>query len=327
MRQLKKRITSHISIWYVSMEEKKPSCTTARCLQAARLHNHLRDDVRVHVRRGATVFEIADLLSLGIPRNTHRTPTVRYTVGELIDRSRLVRSGQPPLVPLAVGIDGRHVIRAELLNRGDDLAVSLVWRVPGVAFIAHLLGREVRVAPRSVPISSARLRVESHGNLEVLADALHDVARHPHVIAAVDALARPNLVLPLARHDLRVRTGDGESSPQAHLVVSLRDNAAEGNSISAAAVVRALGTCGFTLVREPERYLLSGLEERVLLLDPEPRNLILRFRHDLRASSTLVALHRKLRLRVESLAQDQLVRVSAERIVEHGHRADEDLRI
>merc|ERR1711939_1200170 len=148
---IQENISSHFSTEYVPMEEKKPSYTTARCLEAARLHNHLRDDVRVHVRRRAAVFEVAVLLSLGIPRNTHRTATVRYPVGELIDRSRLVRSGQPPLVPLAVRFDVRHVIRGELLHRGDDLAVSLVWRVPGVASIAHLGGREVRVAPGSVP--------------------------------------------------------------------------------------------------------------------------------------------------------------------------------
>merc|ERR1719428_1720436 len=212
-------------------------------------------------------------------------------------------------------------------QRGNDLSVGLVGPITLNALIAHILGREVRVAPRSVPVSAARLRVERHGNLEVLADTLHDVARHPHVVTAVDTSAWPDLVLPLPRHDFRVGAGDPESSPQALLVVGLRNDPAEGNSVSAAAVVRALGASGLTVVRKAERNFLSGLEERVLLLNPEPRNLIFRFRHDLQASSALVALHWKLRLRVESLTPDQLVRMPTERIVEDSNRLDENFRI
>merc|ERR1719313_1107514 len=266
-------------------------------LETARLHNHLRDNVRVHVRRRAAVLEVAVLIGLGVPGNPHRATAVRHAVGELVDRSSLVRPCQAPLVTLAVRFDVLLMLRAKLLNGGNDNSVCLIGPIPLNALIAHFLRREVRVAPRSVPVSAARLRVERYGNLEVLAHPLHDVARHPHVVTAVDTNAWPNLVLPLPRHDFRVGAGDRESSPQALLVEGLRNDPAESNSVSAAAVVRALGASGLTLVRKAERNFLSGLEERVLLLNPEPRNLICRFRHDLQTSSALVPLHRKRKMK------------------------------
>merc|ERR1719171_900194 len=299
----------------------------ARFLQTARLHNHLRDHVRIHVRRRAPVLEVPVLLGLRVPRNPHRAPTVRDAVGELVDRGGLVRTRQPPLVPLAVGLDVLHVLRRELLHRRDDLAVGLVRLSPRVARVAHANGREVRVAAGAVPVARPRLRVESHSHLEILTDPLHDVARHPHMVAAVDANTRPDLVLPLARHHLRVRSGDGQPSAAAVLVVRLRDGAAKGHLVAAAAVVGALRTLRLALVREAERDLLPGLEERVLLLNAEPRHLRLRLLHHLQARRALVPLHGLLRFRVEALAPNQLVRGPAERIVEDGHRTDQDFRV
>ena len=63
-------------------------------------------------------------------------------------------------VTLAVRFDVLHVLPGKLLNRGNDLSVGLVGPIPLDALITHVLGREVRVAPRSVPVSAARLRVE-----------------------------------------------------------------------------------------------------------------------------------------------------------------------
>ena len=48
--------------------------------------------------------------------------------------------------------------------------------------------------PSAVPIAGFRLRVEGHRHPVLLADALHDVARNPHVVTAVNTLARSDLV-------------------------------------------------------------------------------------------------------------------------------------
>jgi len=165
--------------------------SSARSAKAAGIHNHLRDDVGIHVRRRATVLKVAVLLRLSITRNAHRAAAVRHPVGELVDRGRLVRTGQATLVTLSVRLNVGLVIRAELVHRRNDLPISLVRSLAGHARIAHVLGGEVRVAAGTVPVPGPRLRVEGHGDLEVLAHPLHDVARHPHVITAVDALHGP----------------------------------------------------------------------------------------------------------------------------------------
>ena len=115
-----------------------------------------------------------------------------------------MRTRQATLVPLAVCFDVLLVLLTQLLNRCEDLPVRLVGRISGVARIAHGDGGEVRVATRAVPVAGAGLRVECYSNLELLANALHDVPRHPHVIARVDTLAWPDLVLPLAWCTLRL---------------------------------------------------------------------------------------------------------------------------
>ncbi len=49
----------------------------------------------------------------------------------------------------------------------------------------------------AVPVSGHRLRVERRDDAEVLGDAVQDEASHPQVISHLDALARPDLELPL----------------------------------------------------------------------------------------------------------------------------------
>merc|ERR1719324_174349 len=191
---------------------------------------------------------------------------------ELLDRlDDLVCARQPALVALAVRVDVLLMLLLELLDRLDDLAVGLAFPLPLVVRIAHRESGEVRVAPGTVPITRPRLRVEGHSNSVVLTNALHDVARNPHVVAAVDTLARSHLVLPLPRHHFRVEPGNRQSSGAAGLVVILDDLAPEGNRVAAAAVIGALRALRLALVREAEGNLLTGLEESVLLLDAEPR--------------------------------------------------------
>mmetsp|Transcript_22427 Transcript_22427/g.38326 ORF Transcript_22427/g.38326 Transcript_22427/m.38326 type:complete len:263 (-) Transcript_22427:655-1443(-) len=176
-------------------------------------------DVRVAVGRRAAVLEVAAALSVGLARDADRAAAVGDAVRELVDRGGLVRAGQATLVALAVGRDVLGVLRAEALDRGDDLGEA--------ARIAHLLRGEVGVAAGTVPVARDGLRVERAVDVEVLAHALQDVARHPQLVTRRDAGGRADLVLPLAGHHLSVGARDREAGVQARLVVRLRHGAAE----------------------------------------------------------------------------------------------------
>ena len=68
------------------------------------------------------------------------------------------------------------------------------------ALAPHLVGAEVGVAAGAVPVASDGLGVEGHDDAKVLADAVQDEARHPQVVAHVDALCGTHLELPLRRN-------------------------------------------------------------------------------------------------------------------------------
>ena len=90
---------------------------------------------------------------------------IRYSRERALKSSKVRATGNlnflfAAQVTLAVRFDVRHMVRGKLLNRGNDLSVGLVGSLPLDALIAHVLGREVRVAPRSIPVSAAWLRVE-----------------------------------------------------------------------------------------------------------------------------------------------------------------------
>ena len=117
-------------------------------------------------------------------------------------------AGQAALIALAVGGDVHGVARPQLLAvRLDD--------VPAAGVGARLLGREVAVAAGAVPVAGDGLGVEGHLDIEHLADAVHDVARHPQVVSHVDAGAGANLVLPLGGQHLAVDARDVDAGVQA----------------------------------------------------------------------------------------------------------------
>jgi hypothetical protein len=61
----------------------------------------------------------------------------------------------------------------------------------------HVIGAEVGVAARAVPVPGDGFGVEGHDHAKVLADAMQDEAGRPQVVAHVDALCRTHLELPL----------------------------------------------------------------------------------------------------------------------------------
>ena len=68
---------------------------------------------------------------------------------------------------------------------------------------AHSLGREVAMASGAVPVLE-ELGREGDVDVEVLSNALEEIAGHPEVVANSNALNGANLVLPLTGSDLGI---------------------------------------------------------------------------------------------------------------------------
>merc|ERR1719357_547113 len=164
--------------------------------------------------------------------NADGRAAIGHTVLELIDAARLVLPGQPLVVALPAL---SNVLRGHLAERVADLFDDLV-----AALLAHRGDREVRVAPRAVPIAIRWLGAEGHDHVVALRDTVHNVAGHRHVVPDLNATARADLVLPLAGHDLGVDPGDLHARLQALHEVLVRHRAADREPEARAAVVRAL---------------------------------------------------------------------------------------
>jgi len=111
---------------------------------------------------------------------------------------------EPALVAFAVHSDVLLVLLAKLLASLDDHLVT--------ASVAHWFGGVVGVAASSIPVTLLRLWIKSHIAAHQLTHAKHQVARHPHMVTRIDAFARANLILPLARHDLSIDASDLDAS-------------------------------------------------------------------------------------------------------------------
>ena len=125
----------------------------------------------------------------------------------------LMTASETEVVVLAVD---RDVLVVPLRELGDGLLDVL-----HASGLAHRLGGVVGVAPGAVPVALEGLGVERDLDAPLLGDADEEVARHPEVVAHGDALARPDLELPLGGHDLRVDAGDVHTGVEACAVVGL----------------------------------------------------------------------------------------------------------
>mmetsp|Transcript_16051 Transcript_16051/g.48226 ORF Transcript_16051/g.48226 Transcript_16051/m.48226 type:complete len:387 (+) Transcript_16051:206-1366(+) len=215
--------------------------------------------------------------------------------------------------------DVHVVLRPELLAHGLDGREA--------ARLARVLRREVDVHARAVPVALDGLGLDGDDDAEVLADAVEDVARDGELVRRVDADDGADLVLPLARHDLRVGARDGEARVEARAVVRLGHRAAEALVRARAAVVRALG------LREAadgpaERRRAVEVEKRVLLLEAVPRLLLLGVAGvELDDRGRARVRRERVALGVLRVAEHQDVVAAAERVLVHRARHDDDLRV
>uniref|UniRef100_A0A182UY77 Uncharacterized protein n=1 Tax=Anopheles merus TaxID=30066 RepID=A0A182UY77_ANOME len=140
----------------------------------------------------------------------------------------------------------------------------------------------------------------------------NDVARQPQIVGTLHTERRPDLVLPLGRHDLRVRAGKLDARVQAGDRVRLGNIASDHVLRPGRTVVRALRSRE-TAHRPAERTPVN-VQEGVLLLDAKPRLQILR--------AVVRVLHggpvvrgRRLPIRLVRVAQhDHIVRARLERV-------------
>src|SRR5688572_10614122 len=83
------------------------------------------------------------------------------------------------------------------------------------AILPHLLRGEVGVRARSVPITLDRLWIQRRAHPKVFTHAIEKPASQPQFVGNFQSSDRPNLELPLRRHDLGVGPFDMDSGPKA----------------------------------------------------------------------------------------------------------------
>ena len=147
--------------------------------------------------------------------DTDGCTTVGNTRGESADMAGLVLSGQSHLVIFTIDGNVLHMLLRELL---DGIFNSL-----HSSRFTHGLGGVVGVAPSAVPVTRERLGVERDFDAPFFGNADEQEASHPEMVTHGDTLARPDLELPLRRHNLCVDPGDVYASVQAGSIVGLNE--------------------------------------------------------------------------------------------------------
>ena len=140
----------------------------------------------------------------------------------------------------------------------------------------------------------------------------------------VDSGARPNLVLPLRRHDLSVGAGNLDAREQASLVVRLHNVSAHDLASAITAVVRALW--GGEAVLWPPVGPAGGVEEGVLLLEAEPELVVGVLLHQLVGVGAEVVCV-GFAIGHPGLGHNEDVVPAAERVWVHRSRAEVDIGV
>ena len=209
----------------------------------------------------------------------------------------------------------------------------------GHAFLDHvvqstvfsaLVGGEVGVAARSVPVAQHGFGFVVHVDVELLAHTAQDVLGQPHVVAALDASGDTDLVFPLAGSDFAVDAGDLESGVDHAAVGTFHDVSADGVGGADAAVVLALGLRE-SVFGESKRagevaLLLIGHEE--FLFDSEPGVFVFGFFHDLVGDGSEVEAGRgDLVVNVGFTEGQESIAVLSERVFHHADGLEPDFGV
>src|SRR5690606_38869465 len=114
--------------------------------------------------------------------------TSRNTPSELVNRASLVLSCETLLILFTIDSNVVKMPGLELLNGSLDVLHATLF--------PHLLGREVAVETRAVPVTLDRLGMYRHLGTEVFRNTVENKPRHPKMITHLNTLARANLELP-----------------------------------------------------------------------------------------------------------------------------------
>eukprot|EP00212_Chloropicon_laureae_P007113 CAMPEP_0197490130 /NCGR_PEP_ID=MMETSP1311-20131121/4755_1 /TAXON_ID=464262 /ORGANISM="Genus nov. species nov., Strain RCC856" /LENGTH=227 /DNA_ID=CAMNT_0043034591 /DNA_START=90 /DNA_END=769 /DNA_ORIENTATION=+ len=197
------------------------------------LEEHVGDSVWVNVGGWASVLQVSLALDLNLSWDANGGTSVSDSGPEGTDVAGLVESRQSLLVSDAV--------------LGDVLVVSLRQELDGVVdglgstVVSHALGREVGVGTSSVPVSLDRLWIKGAHDAHVLAQSVEEPSGDHHGVSELERADRANLVLPLARHDLRVDSADLNTGLDARVQVGLGERSSVDGLVTDSAVEWALG--------------------------------------------------------------------------------------
>lgn len=212
--------------------------------------------------------------------NTDGSTTVGNTVAESIDRSGLVPSGKTLFIVSTVDGNVFLMALAELLDGSFDVGHS--------TFDTHLLGGDVGVESRAVPVSWNWLGVERNLDAEFFGNTVEEVTSDPKMITHLNAEAWANLEFPLGWENFSVDTADLDTGVEACLIVGFyyipTIDVAGANS----AVVWSLWSWETAL--GPAVWPSIGIEEGIFLLKAEPWLVLLVGFHELVALVAVVVL-------------------------------------
>ena len=130
--------------------------------------------------------------------DAERGSSVADAEGEVLHGGGLVDSSKPLLVVISVELNVGQVLCSHLSHHIVDIAHA-------ARASAHRSRRKVGVTAGAVPVRE-ELGSEGDGDVEVLSDALKNIARDPKLVTHIETEDRSDLILPLARHHLGVRT-------------------------------------------------------------------------------------------------------------------------
>ena len=143
-------------------------------------------------------------------------------------------AGQSLLVIIAIKFDVFDVLRSKFTHHIIDIFHAFV------AF-THCQCREVSVAAGTIPFLE-ELGGKRDRDIEIFSDSLEQVSRDPELVTNGDSFYWSDLIFPLARHNLRISSGNLNSSVKACLVVSIGYYSTKAIIRSHRAIVWTLGT-------------------------------------------------------------------------------------
>src|SRR5208283_253736 len=229
-----------------------------------RLKNARDDLVGIGFRVRAAIFQIAFVTVLDeVNRHPDRSAPIGETIAELVNRLRLVQTGQTQMVIRAVNGNVLGDVLFERLHEGFKVFLA--------THIAKVLEREVAVHARSIPVTLDGLAMQFNIYLVFLTKTHHQVAGGPGVVGGFARAFGEDLEFPLTFRDFGVDAFMVDAGRKTKLQVFLDDSTRLAAHVFVAntAVVWDLRSGGIAVFREAQRT--SIFKEEVLLLKTNPQ--------------------------------------------------------